>query len=335
MNKLFVHSILAIAVLGFYAATAQVVLPPPDSQGWIHLFRGTNTGDFYIANNGALPPAQSKLTFPNATYGARGDTIQVTGSPSGQIYFNQSFSHYRIRYQMHFPGAQGNCGMLMHVQQNDPTTNGFPRSMEAQGDPGQGMGELWAIGDLWVTVHAQPATAANNNFPKYDPLAADIVYGGLNWSNRCVTGKDGWGQPSYTRLAATTGWVQQEAYLYGSDSITVLVADTVRIKYRLPRVSSGGTPNNVTKYLTGGLNGWQSEGTPVWYRNMQIMLLPGDSLYNPTYVEFNRRNRITPMPSKKLLFKDGVLRFGNGMDPPRFDAMGRRPKLIEISDLRK
>jgi len=316
MTKTFLALTLSVPVI------AQVVLPPPNSQGWIRLLRTNNPGDFYIANNGSLPPAQSKLTFPNATYGLRGDTMQVTGSPGGQVYFNQVFSHYRIRYEMHFPGATGNCGMLLHVQQNDATTNGFPRSVESQGDPNQGMGQLWPIGDVWVTIRAHVV----NGTMTYVPSDTEITYGGANWNSRVVAGKDGWANPSYAVLAARTGWVTQEADVHGSDSVADIVQDTVRIKYRQPRVSSGGTPNNVTKLLSSGLIAWQSEGRAVWYRNIEIMLYPQDPLYTPLYVEFNRRNTITPRSENKILMaRNGLLIFReSGMTESLFDLRGHK-----------
>ncbi len=292
----WIYAFTGVLCSNLYAQA--VILPKPDSAGWITLFRGNNASDFYIANNGPNSPFQSKLTFPNGTFKIKGDTIQVTGSPSGQLYFNQTFSHYRIRYQMHFPGSVGNCGMLLHVQEKDPTTSGFPRAVESQGDPGQGMGQLWPIGDVWVTIRAKMVSGQM----QYDPALPEMDYGGANWNSRVVVGKDGWGFPSYTKLAAATGWVTQEAEVHGSDSIWDIVADTVRIKYRQPRVSSGGTVNNVSKYLASGLIAWQSEGATVWYRKIQIKLYPKDSLYASLYTTGIRDIRVRPKKGKAMLF---------------------------------
>lgn len=304
LRKTLPAFIIAVSACLGQVSAQTVKLPEPDRDGWIRLFRGNNQGDFYIANNDSSAPARVKLNFPNGTYTAKGDTIQVTGNPSGQIYFNKSFSHYRVSYQMHFPGNTGNCGMLLHVQENDPTTNKFPRSVESQGDPNQGMGQLWPIGDVWVTIHARTI----DNRITYDPTAPEITYGAKDWGSRVVTGKDGWAKPVYSVLASGTGWVTQEAEVHGSDSIAHYVNDTLRIKYRQPRVSSGGTANNVTKYLKDGLIGWQAEGTNVWYREIKIRLLPGDPLYTPTYANYNARNTIRkPLNRKVLIYKDGTL----------------------------
>jgi Domain of Unknown Function (DUF1080) len=309
-------------------ATAQnVTLPKPDSSGWIKLFRGNNASDFYIANNGNTAPSKAQITFPNNTFAIRGDTITVTGSPAGQLYFKVPFSHYRVRYQMRFPGNTGNCGMLVHVQADDAPTQGFPRSVEAQGDPGQGMGQLWPIGDVWVTVKGKMVGGRM----QYSPNDPETNYGGANWNSRVVVGVNGWGQPSYSALAnANGGWVTQEVRAYGSDSVIHLVQDTARIKYRDPRVSSGGTVNNVSKFLKKGLIAWQSEGSNVWYRNLQIMLLPGDSLYTepPTKVEFNRRKAQAQPAARKLLGSPKGIVIPFGADAKTgVDIRGRRKEL--------
>lgn len=322
MNHPHRRGAFALLLLATAAAAQGVKLPQPDKDGWIKLFRGDNPGDFYIANNGGSAPAKSKLTFPNATYSAKGDTLQVTGSPGGQIYFNQSFSHYRVRYQMRFPGQTGNCGMLLHVQQDDAPTNGFPRSVESQGDPNQGMGQLWPIGDVWVTIKAKEKDGRMT----YDPTAPEIVYGGKDWGSRVVAGKDGWARPAYNVMSAATGWATQEAEVRGNEILSHYVNDTLRIQYKEPRVSAGGTANNVTKRLSSGLIAWQSEGRAVWYREISIRLLPGDPLYTPVYAAFDARNTIRPKAARPvLILKDGVLGVrGQGADAGKvFDLAGR------------
>lgn len=312
---------LILALAGWsHAQTA--ALPPPGPDGWIKLFRGGNTADFFIANNGKLSVTASRLSFPNATFTRLGDTLQSSGSPAGQVYFNRSFSRYRVRYQMRFPGQTGNCGMLYHVQADDTTTYGFPPSIESQGDPNQGMGQLWPIGDVWVDIKVKPTSQGL----QWDPAGRDTVYGGKDWNSRMILGKDGWAKPAYASLSAPSGWVTHEVRVYGSDSVIHLVGDTVRIKYRNPRVSPGGTPGNVAKTLASGLIGWQSEGSRVWYREMQIMLLPGDPSYAPVYAAFDARNALGRAPPPKTLFlAEGLPGYrvrGNGNEV-LFDLGGR------------
>lgn len=283
-----------------------VVLPAPDKEGWIKLFRGDNFSDWYIANNGDKPPAQSKLTFPNGTYSGSGDTIKVTGTPSGQIYFNHAFSHYRIRYQMHFPLNIGNCGMVMHVQENDPTAGGFPRGLESQGDPNQGMGQVWSIGDIWFNIRAK----IKDGRMTYDPSSPEIPYGGIDWDHRVVAGIDGWAKPEYAKMAEKTGWVRMESEVRGKDSVTNYVNDSVVVHFRFLRLSLGRTPDNAPKLIESGLLGWQAEGPMIWYRGIEIKLLPGDPLYASTYIQPRIRNTIHPrLVSKKVDLNTGILTF--------------------------
>jgi hypothetical protein len=296
--------------------TSPVLLPAPDSGGWIKVFRGTNTGDFFTAPNNSTPPGRTLGAFPGGPYSVTGDTIKVTGSPAGQFYFKQPFSRYKVRYQIRFPnftgtgnGGTGNCGMLLHVQAHDAPTMGFPRSVEAQGDPTQGMGQLWPIGDVWVTVKAKTVSGRM----QYDTASPEVDYGGANWNSRVVVGINGWGFPTFASQQQD-GWVNMEAHVYGSDSIIHLVNGVERIRYRNPRVSSGGTVNNVSKMLAKGLIAWQSEGTAVWYRNLEVKPLPGDSMYTVSIAGKNPKAGPSPAAAPRLLL--------NGSASPRFDVPG-------------
>jgi hypothetical protein len=230
------------------------------------------------------------------------------------MIFKQSFSHHRIRYQMRFPGNLGNCGMLVHLQENDSAMwNTFPRSVESQGDPNQGMGQIWAIGRVWVTVRATPG-----NPPQYNPAAAEIDYGASDDNHRLITGLLGYGQPRPSELN-NGGWITQEADVRGSDSLSHIVMGQTLIRYRRPRVAPRNNPNQIEKLLQNGLLAWQSEGVAVWYRNIEIRLYPQDplydSLYRPTGI-FNSR-RLPRIPSgPRLQFQAGVLRVLQEGRPP-------------------
>ncbi len=301
---------------------AQIALPTPDAQGWIKLFRGDNVSDFYTFYSGAIPSARrTGNNFPDNTFKIKGDTVQVSGSPTGHMIFKQSFSHYRIRYQVRFPGSLGNCGMLIHIQENDTTLWGnFPRSIESQGDPTQGMGQIWAIGRVWVTVKA-----TGNNPPQYNPTASEIDWGAKDDNSRLIYTTAGSAQPKPAELT-NGGWVTQEADVHGGDSLSHIVMGQTLIRYRRPRVAPRNNPNTVEKLLTSGLLAWQSEGTAVWYRNIEIMLYPDDPMYKTTYVEFHRRQTIHPRGSHSVLFaQNGVLTFHEDGKPwSRFDIRGHR-----------
>jgi len=249
--------------------TSTVQLPKPDSAGWIKLWRGDNAGDFFTYYS----PTNSNNAFPDNTFKFSKDTILVSGSPTGHIMFKQSFSHYRIRFEMMEPTKLGNCGMIVHVQMGDPVLFGsFPRSIECQGDPLQGIGQVWCISSVWVSVHAKTGSGA----PRYDSTAPLITYGAKDDNSRQILGVK---EPAM----ALNEWVLVEAEVHGSDSLAHFVRGQTMIKYSNPHVGPANNPNQVDKVLKSGLIAWQSEGVPVRYRNIQIKLFKEDPLYASLY----------------------------------------------------
>jgi hypothetical protein len=302
-RKIGISSALAMAFslsCGIVSAQNPVVtLPKPDADGWIKLWRGDNASDFFLYYS----PTNTNKTFPDNTFKFSKDTIIVTGSPTGHIMFKQDFSHYRIRYEQMQPTTLGNCGMLVHVQTGDPALFGqFPRSIECQGDPKQGMGQIWCISNVWVSVHAKMVGGT----PRYDPSAPLITYGGQNDNARKIFGIN---EPSM----ALNEWVKVEAEVHGSDSLAHFVRGETMIKYSNPIVASGGsnpTPGPVQKVLKSGLLAWQSEGVPVRYRNIYIKLFKEDPLYASLYETTSAADyRILPKAAAKpaLRMEAGVL----------------------------
>ncbi len=278
MKNTYLLAFAFLFVLEGFSQQSVVDLPAPDSEGWISLWRGDNPEDFYTFYSGNGPLKDHAQNFPDNTFRFEGDVIKVTGSPTGHLIHKQSFSHYRISYQMRFPGNLGNCGMLLHIQEDDPAMWGqFPRSLESQGDPNQGLGQLWCIGDVWVSVRV-----VNNNTIRWDPNGELITYGARTTNNRVIEGKDGWAQPKPPQLQ-TGEWITQEAEVHGNDSIMHYVEGDLVIKYYEPRVAPANAPDNVQKYLEAGQLAWQSEGTAVEYQNIKIKLLPEDPLYSSLY----------------------------------------------------
>jgi hypothetical protein len=252
-----------------WAQNPVVNLPKPDGEGWIRLFRGNNTADFYTFYG----DSKRVNPFPDNVFTVKADTVVVTGNPVGHLMFRQSFSHYHIRFQMMMPSNLGNAGMLVHVQEGDPSLWGtFPRSIECQGDPNQGMGQIWCISNVWVTVRAKMA----GNTPQYDSTAPAITYGAKSDNNRQILGDE---KPSLK----VGEWVTIEAIVHGSDSLEHRVRGRTIVKYTDPHVAPPNDPAKIEKMLKSGLLAWQSEGVPVRYRNIEIKLFPEDPLYKSLY----------------------------------------------------
>jgi hypothetical protein len=310
--------------VGEARAQAPVVnLPIPDSAGWIKLFRGSNTSDFYsFMGTTRVVPSKNKSAFPNGTFTViSGDTIQSSGSPLGHLIFKQAFSHYRVQYQLHWPGTLGNTGLLHKVQEDDTAqSQGFPRSVECQGDPGQGLGQIWALGSInengsmvnggtWITFHGKSITHPQNSSGtarQFDPASPEIDYGGGgDPSNNLIVGQPGYGQPKPAGLS--NGWVTIEIESHGRDTTRHFVDGKLVMEYRNPRIGPRGNAKQLIKYLESGLFAWQSEGSKVWFRNMKIMLLPKDPLYGSLYPTAQFGNRIQPLlKTKNLMDWNGI-----------------------------
>jgi hypothetical protein len=279
----FVFKLIALAfVANGFAQNIQ--LPAPNAQGWIKLFRGDNTADFYSHTM----TGQTDGAFPSNTFRVTGDTVRVSGSPTGHFAFKQVFSHYHVRVQMRHERA-GNAGMLLHTREKEPSLGVYPRSLEMQGNT-SGMGELWTIGGITVDVRKKAGTN------QYDPNGTVSAHGDAQGRQcRGLTAK----------VNPLKEWDTLEAKVYGADSIEHIVNGMTTIKYT--KIRAGTTPIN------NGVIVWQSEGVEVWYKMLEIKLLPGDSLYKPVYARHIERNTIRPMPAKKILaLDDGVLSFRKG-----------------------
>lgn len=290
-----------MAAFPILAQTPVVNLPKPDSAGWIKLFRGNNASDFFTYYS----DKNSNNAFPDNTFKMSADTVVVTGSPTGHIFFKQPFSHYRIRYEQMMPDRLGNAGMLLHAQIDDPALWGtFPRSIECQGDPNQGMGQIWCISNVWVKVRATTGSGA----PEYNATAQPIIYGAKDDGSRQILGT--------RKPALKVGeWVMVEAEVHGSDSLEHLVRGETMIKYSDPHVAPPDNPNKVEKVIASGLLAWQSEGVPVMYRNIEIKLFPKDPLYKSLYPTTGLADyRILPKTAAKprLDFNQGALRVVRG-----------------------
>lgn len=286
-------ALAGMALVAAVGARGQTVnLPAPDKDGWIKLFRGNNHSDFYARLSGNIgQDVAFTANTANATFKSTGDTIQTTGRPTGHLAFKQVFSHYHFKMEMMIP-SQTNCGLLLHIRENEEKMGDFPRSVECQGDPNQGMGELWTISKVWVTVKVKSASDHT-----YDSAGVEVAHGSNNFDNSRVC------HQSKNMYKGNGQWNLVEAVVNGADSISHIINGTRVMRYTKVRIE-----NDNNKPLNNGRIAVQAEGSTAYYRSIYIRLLPGDPLYTPVYAEFNARNTIRkPAARKTLILKDGVL----------------------------
>lgn len=287
-----------VLVLGLSIGTGMaqtmptVNLPKPDADGWISIFHGNNQSDFgvYTANDA---PSKTAQPFGSPFFVQSGDTLRTSGNPGGQLIFKQNFSHYIAEVQLHWPGAIFNTGMLTKIQWNDPGQGGgLPTSIECQGDPNQGMGQIWALGPgnarPWITFHGK----TDSHGAQVDSTKPEMDFGGSGGQN-CIVGFPGWQQPHPAALD-NGGWVTMRVESHGKDTTRHFVDGVKVMEYRNPRIAQSNNANSVVKYLTQGMLCIQSEGGPIWYRHWRIKLLPEDPLYASLYSTVNLKT-LRPM----------------------------------------
>lgn len=330
---------ICFALISFRILAAQsgpAILPKPDSEGWIPLFRGDNVSDFEeYAPGGLEPPSKVRKPFPGGPFQIQGgDTIRTTGSPNGQLIFRRNFSHFIMEVQLRWPGNLGNTGVMTKLQEDDSGQGGgLPRAVECQGDPGQGMGQIWALGSIdgqaggtWVTVHARmvPHPFGNGQAAQADSTAPEIPYGGKGAPNdNLLIGFPGWQQPRPAALD-NGGWVTFRIESHGRDTTRHFIDGRKVMEYRDPRIAPRNDPGKVFKYLTEGMLSVQSEGTVVWYRRWRIRLLPADPLYASLYPTrlFNAPRRAAADKGLRLGFDGTTLSVLSG-GVPAFSIQGR------------
>jgi hypothetical protein len=187
--------------------------------------------------------------------------------------------------------------------------------VECQGDPNQGMGQIWSLGSIrengsmvnggtWITVRAKsivhPFNSANTA-RQFDPSSPEIDYGGGgDPSNNLIVGGLGWQQPRPAALN-NGGWITIEVESRGHDTTKHFVDNQLVMQYRNPRIAPRNNASQVQKLLTSGLFAWQSEGSRVWFRNIRIKLFPQDPLYDYLYATSTRDASFAPARRAKAL----------------------------------
>lgn len=262
--------------------TPTVNLPKPDADGWIKIFRGDNLADFSIYTGNGSPAQEGSKGFGDPFFVQSGDTIRTDGSPAGQLIFKQNFSHFIMSAELRWPNGLGNCGLMTKIQWNDQGQGGgLPRCIECQGDPNQGMGQIWSLGPNggrpWITFKGK----TDSHGAIVDSLSPVMDFGGSGGQN-CIVGYPGWQQPRPAALN-NSGWVTIMAENHGKDTSRHFVDGKKVMEYWNPRIATTTNPNAVSRTLTEGMVSIQSEGTTVWYRNWKIKLLPDDPLYKSLY----------------------------------------------------
>ncbi len=282
-NRFISQAILGLAAALGAQTVPTVKLPKPDSTGWIRIWRGDNQSDFSVyTGNGSPAQEAGKPPFGGPFYIQGGDTIRTSGQPNGQLIFKQNFSHYVMEVQLRWPGNVFNTGTMEKTQWNDVGQGGgLPTCIECQGDPNQGIGQVWCLGPgsarPWITLQGK----SDSHGAIADSTQPVMSFGGSGGQN-CVVGFPGWQKP-YPSSVNAHGWVTIRTEVHGKDTTRHFVDGQKVMQYWNPRIAKSNDANAVVKNLTEGMVTVQSEGGEVWYRGWRIKLLPEDPLYKDLY----------------------------------------------------
>jgi mono/diheme cytochrome c family protein len=192
------------------------------------------------------------------------DQYQKFDNKFGHIFYKDKFSHYRLRVEYRFVGAQApnapewairNSGAMLHSQA--PETMGvdqdFPISLEVQLLGGLGSG---------------PRPTANLCTP-----GTNVHFGDTLITRHCIN--------STSRTYDGDQWVRVEALVLGDSVIKHIVNGDTVLTYRKPEMG-GGSANNTRpgvlqpgRKLVEGFIALQAETAPIDFRKVEVLNLRG------------------------------------------------------------
>ena len=259
---------LVVAGAGFSILGCRTTGPRKTADGWLVLFNsrnldgwipkirhhaaGENYGETFRVVDGLLTVAYDPAAYP--AYEER----------FGHLFYEQSFSHYRLRAEYRFIGQQvaggpgwaiRNSGLMLHGQTPESMTvdQDFPASIEAQLLGGDG---------------TNPRTTMNLCTP-----GTNVVMDGKLYTPHCIDAK--------SKTYHGEQWVMAEAEVRGNEFIRHFVNGEEVLYYEQPqlderdasakRLLAAGQP----KMISGGTISLQSESHPVQFRRVE--LLPRDA----------------------------------------------------------
>lgn len=237
----------------------------PQEEKWIQLFNGKDIKDWTVKINHHDPGVNFANTFrvEDGMIKVRYDQYGAFNEQYGHLYFNQPFSHYKLKFQYRITGEWKkdapdytirNSGVMYHSQ--DPRTmlrdQDWPISVEFQLLAGLDDGKPRPTGNM-----CSPGT--------------DVEFNGKIDDRHCIS--------SNSKTYKIEEWVNAELIVLGDSSITHIINGDTVLKYAKPQIG-GGVVNNYDKAikidkkpLTEGFIALQSEGQPVDFRKIELLNL--------------------------------------------------------------
>ena len=235
------------------------------SEHWIQLFNGKNLDGWIPKVAGYETGVNFGNTFrvEEGLLKVRYDAYDKFNERFGHIFYNRSFSNYRIAVEYRFVGEQANAGpgwawrnsgIMIHCQspQSMMKDQDFPISIEVQLLGGR------PTGDRPTANVCSPGT--------------EIDINGKQAKEHCVN--------STSKTFRGDEWIRVEVEVHGGKVIRHFVNGEKVLEYENPRIGGGvvshydpavkkdGTP------LTVGYISLQSESHPIDFRKVELLELP-------------------------------------------------------------
>jgi len=235
---------------------------PPEKQEWITLFNGKDLTGWDIKIKGSGMNVNYKNTFrvEDGLLKVRYDEYEKFSNEFGHIFFNKSFSNYKLRIEYRFVGDQcpdgpswafRNSGVMLHSQSASSmgVNQDFPVSIEGQFLGGDG------VTDRHTSNVCTPGT--------------NIVMNDLLITQHCVE--------SSSKTYHGDEWVTAEFVVMADKVIHhILEGDTV-MTYYYPQVGGNSIPDGFPlaegTLLKEGFICLQSESHPIDFRKVEILEL--------------------------------------------------------------
>lgn len=230
---------------------------------WVSLFNGKNLEGWTPKIRGYKYGENFRNTFrvEDGVIKVRYDQYETFDQRFGHLFYEQEFSHYRLRTEYRFVGEQTeggprwalrNSGLMLHGQ--DPQTmtldQEFPVSIEVQLLGGNGK---------------QNRTTSNLCTPGTNVVMKDRLF-----RPHCKS--------SSSQTYHLDQWVTAEVEVRGSDVIRHLLDGEVVLEYTEPQLDPKDKDakrliKDDNLLLSGGTISLQSESHPCEFRKVELMLL--------------------------------------------------------------
>ncbi|MBA6152796.1 3-keto-disaccharide hydrolase [Gelidibacter maritimus] len=105
------------------------------------LFNGTDLTGWHVD-----VPEMDKNVLAKNPFIVRDNMLVSLGEPRGHLITDTIYQNYKLEVDYRFPGAPGNCGVLVHASTPRALYGMFPKSIEVQMEH-ENAGDFWCIAE--------------------------------------------------------------------------------------------------------------------------------------------------------------------------------------------